>query len=375
MNIVIAPDSFKNCLSAGKVANSIAKGVQKVIPQASILQIPISDGGEGLLEALVVSSGGKLVEINVRDPLNRIISAQYGILTDGITAVVEMAKASGLELLQERERDPLITSTFGTGQLIDDALNRGCTRIIIGLGGSATNDAGMGMIKALGGKFLNLEGEMIGDGGGALDRLHSIDLTNFDKRLIDCEIIAACDVSNPLTGPEGASVIYGGQKGGDPKVLEQLDKNLTHYASVLKSNLGKEVAGVAGAGAAGGMGAALLAFFNANLRSGIELIIEILHVEKHIRTADVVFTGEGKIDHQTLYGKTISGIAAIAKKHKVPVIAITGMIGDNIENLYDLGITSVFSIVNKPMSLEESIVNVDALIQSCVENILRARIH
>ncbi len=375
MNIVIAPDSFKDCLSATEVASSITKGIKKVYPEATTIQIPISDGGEGLLDALVVSTGGKLLTVNVKDPLLRAINAQYGILTDGITAVIEMATASGLELLEENERNPLITSTFGTGQLIFDALDRGCKKIIIGLGGSATNDGGMGMVKALGGKFLNSKGELIGHGGGELDQLHHIDLSNLDKRLGDCEIIGACDVSNPLTGPEGASAIYGSQKGGNSNELKQLDNNLVLYASILKSHLGKEVNAVAGAGAAGGMGTALLAFFNANLRSGIDLIIEILNLENYISNADIVFTGEGKIDHQTLYGKTVSGIASIGKKHNVPVIAITGKIGDNIEDLYGQGVSAIFSIVNKPMSLEESIINADPLIQSCVENILRAGIH
>ena len=375
MNIVISPDSFKDCLPAEKVASSIAKGIQKVYPEAITTQIPISDGGEGLLDALVVSTGGKLQTVRVKDPLLRNINAQYGILTDGNTAVIEMATASGLELLEENERNPMITSTFGTGQLIIDALDRGCKKLIIGLGGSATNDGGTGMVKALGGKFLNSKGEEIGDGGGALGDLYRIELSNLDNRLKQCEIIGACDVSNPLTGLEGASFIYGGQKGGQPKELRQLDKNLSQYASIVKSNLGKEVKTVSGAGAAGGMGAAILAFFNAELRSGIDLIIESLNLENYISKADIVFTGEGKIDHQTLYGKTISGIAAIGKKYNVPVFALTGKMGDNIEELYGLGVTAIFPIVNKPMSLEESIANADHLIQSCVQNILRARIH
>ena len=267
MNIVISPDSFKDCLPAEKVASSIAKGIQKVYPEAITTQIPISDGGEGLLDALVVSTGGKLQTVRVKDPLLRNINAQYGILTDGNTAVIEMATASGLELLEENERNPMITSTFGTGQLIIDALDRGCKKLIIGLGGSATNDGGTGMVKALGGKFLNSKGEEIGDGGGALGDLYRIELSNLDNRLKQCEIIGACDVSNPLTGLEGASFIYGGQKGGQPKELRQLDKNLSQYASIVKSNLGKEVNTVSGAGAAGGMGAAILAFFNAELEA------------------------------------------------------------------------------------------------------------
>ncbi len=371
MKIVVAPDSFKDCLPAKKVAENITEAIYKIMPGAQVLQIPISDGGEGLLDALVEPSGGKLISVEVKDPLLRTIQATYGIIKDGSTAVIEMAKSSGLELLSENERDPLITSTFGTGQLIIDALNKGCKKIIIGLGGSATNDGGMGMIKALGGKFLNKKGEDIGEGGGALGELDRIDLSNFDSRISHCEIIGACDVSNPLTGVQGASFVYGGQKGGSINDLEQLDNNLIHYAAVVRSHLGIEINTVEGSGAAGGMGAALLSFFEAKLMSGIALIIDALQLDKHIKNADLVITGEGKIDAQTLYGKTISGLANVAKKHQKPLIAITGKIGDNIENIYDLGVTSIFSIVNQPMELDDSIEKAETLIQTCVENIFR----
>ncbi len=371
MKIVVAPDSFKESLSAKNVARNIATAIAKIMPDATIIQIPISDGGEGLLEALVIPAGGRLITVGVKDPLLRNIYADYGILGDGTTAVIEMATASGLELLTESERNPLITSTFGTGQLIQDALNKGCKKIIIGLGGSATNDGGMGMIKALGCRFLDKVGETIGDGGGVMDALESIDLSEFDNRLLNCEIIGACDVSNPLTGVQGASIVSGGQKGGKKQELEKLDKNLYHYASILKSELGKDVKEMDGTGAAGGMGAALLAFFDAELLSGIDLIIEALQLEQHIKNADLVITGEGKIDRQTLQGKTITGVANVAKKYRIPVIAITGKIGDNIDEIYKLGVTSIFSIVNRPMSLKESIENTSHLIQSCVENIFR----
>ena len=282
-----------------------------------------------------------------------------------------MATASGLELLKENEKNPLITSTYGTGQLIRDALNRGCSKIIIGLGGSATNDGGVGMLKALGVKFLNAKNEEIGDGGGALNQLHRIDFSGLDNRLSKCEIIAACDVSNPLTGTNGASFVFGMQKGGSPSELKKLDKNLLHYASIIQSDVGAEVDTIAGAGAAGGMGAALVAFFKAKLMSGIDLITEILHLEKHIRNADLVITGEGKIDAQTLYGKTVIGVARIAKKYHVPVIAIAGKVEDGIEEIYALGVNSVFPIINKPMDLSEALDQADQLIVSCVENIIR----
>lgn len=371
MKIVVAPDSFKDCLSAKKVAENIAKGIYSVFPNAEIIKIPISDGGEGLLDALVEPSGGRLVSVSVKDPLFRNINANYGVLGDGTTAVVEMATASGLELLKENERNPLITSTFGTGQLINDALDKGCTKIIIGLGGSATNDGGVGMIKALGGKFLDKEGNEIDNGGAALKNLYTIDISNLDKRLLDCEFVGACDVSNPLTGSEGASFVYGGQKGGNLSDLKLLDDSLIKYASVIKSNLGIEVNVIEGAGAAGGMGAALLAFFHAKLFRGIDLIIDALQIENSIRTADLVFTGEGKIDTQTLYGKTISGVAKVAKKHNIPVVVITGKVGDNIQEIYRHGVSAIFSIVNKPMSVEESIKNANMLIQSCVKNVMR----
>jgi|SRR5680860_51102 len=371
MNIVVAPDSFKESLSAKAVASNIATAIAKIMPEANILQIPISDGGEGLLEALVTPSEGKLIPVKVKDPLLRNIQAHYGILGDGTTAVVEMATASGLELLKEIERNPLITSTYGTGELIRDALNKGCTKIIIGLGGSATNDGGIGMIKALGGKFLNKKGASIDEGGGALDALNQIDITELDKRLLKCEIIGACDVSNTLTGNQGASIVFGGQKGGSTLELEQLDKNLFHYASVIKSDLGMDVKEVEGTGAAGGMGAALLAFLDAELMRGIDLIMDTLQLEAHIKNADLVVTGEGKIDRQTLYGKTITGVAKVAQKHGIPVIAIAGKIGNDIDEIYKLGVTSIFSIVDQPMTLQESMEKTDYLIQSCVMNIFR----
>ena len=371
MKIVIAPDSFKESLSAKQVAQSIAKGIGKVIPEAEIVQIPVSDGGEGLLDALIEPLGGEIISVEVKDPLLRNIHAAFGILEDKKTGIIEMATASGLELLTESEKNPLITSTFGTGQLIKEALDRGCSIIIIGLGGSATNDGGIGMIKALGGKFLNKKREEIGDGGGGLDKLYSIDLSNFDQRIAQCEIIAACDVSNPLTGINGASLVYGAQKGGSPQELEQLDRNLSHYASVIRSGIGIDIDTPAGAGAAGGLGAALLGFFNAKLISGIDLIIESLELERHVKDADLVITGEGKIDGQTLQGKTVLGVAAIAKKHNVPVIAIAGKVGDGIDEIYDLGVTSIFSITDQPMQLEEAMEQADILIQSCIENIMR----
>ena len=371
MKILVAPDSFKESLSAIQVAEAISKGVLKIIPNAEIIKTPISDGGEGLLDALVNDKNGKIITVKVYDPLYRSIAAEYGILNEGTTAVIEMAKASGLELLKEQEKNPDITSSYGTGQLILDALDRGCQKIIIGIGGSATNDGGMGMVKALGGKFINKEGVELTEGGGALGELSSIDLTNFDKRISNCKIVVACDVTNKLTGENGASFVYGAQKGGSKEQLEFLDKNLQHYAAIIRNHLGIEIENINGAGAGGGMGAGLIAFLNAELKSGIDLILETLEIKKHIKNIDLIITGEGEIDKQTLQGKTILGIAALAKEYYVPVIAITGKIGDNIDEIYKLGITSIFSIVNKPMKLEEAINDVEYLIQSCIETIIR----
>ncbi len=371
MKILVAPDSFKESLSAIQVAEAISKGVLKIIPNAEIIKTPISDGGEGLLDALVNDKNGKIITVKVYDPLYRSIAAEYGILNEGTTAVIEMAKASGLELLKEQEKNPDITSSYGTGQLILDALDRGCQKIIIGIGGSATNDGGMGMVKALGGKFINKEGVELTEGGGALGELSSIDLTNFDKRISNCKIVVACDVTNKLTGENGATFVYGAQKGGSKEQLEFLDKNLEHYAAIIRNHLGIEIENINGAGAGGGMGAGLIAFLNAELKSGIDLILETLEIKKHIKNIDLIITGEGKIDKQTLQGKTILGIAALAKEYHVPVIAITGKIGDNIDEIYKLGITSIFSIVNKPMKLEEAINDVEYLIQSCIETIIR----
>ena len=370
MKIVIAPDSFKECLSAQQVASNIAIGIRKIVPTAEIYEIPISDGGEGVLEALINGVGGRRISVSVMDPLMRQINAEYGILKDGKTAVIEMAKASGLELLKEPEKNPLTTTTFGTGQLIKDALNKGCNKIIIGIGGSATNDGGVGMVRALGAKFLDDQGEEIPEGGGSLDGLKSIDLSNFDKRIQNCEVIVACDVSNPLTGINGASMVYGGQKGGSMEDLEFLDSNLSHYATKIKATIGIDVAQIPGAGAAGGTGAGLMAFLKGKLVNGIELILQTIKIEEFIKQADLVFTGEGKIDGQTLHGKTISGIAAMAKKHDVPVIVLTGKIGEGIEEIYNIGVSAVFSIVNQPMDLKASIEQAPVLIQDCTKNIM-----
>ena len=369
MNILVAPDSFKDSLSASEVSRIISEAISAVIPSASISQIPISDGGEGLLEALLTPLQGTLVSISVKDPLHRTIEASYGLVDQGKTAIIEMATASGLELLSIKERNPLITSTYGTGELIKDALDKGCAKIIIGLGGSATNDGGMGMIKALGGLFLDKHQQEIEEGGGALSTLHSIDLSGLDKRLQQVAIVCACDVDNPLTGPSGASYVYAKQKGASVNMLAILDSNLSNYATVIKATLNKDLENISGTGAAGGTAMGLLAFLDATLTPGIALITELLHLEKHMKEAQLVVTGEGKIDAQTLHGKTIMGIASLAKKHSIPVLVFTGSIGQGISEIYDQGVTAIFSIVSEPMSLETAIKNATQLLHASVTNV------
>ena len=369
MNILVAPDSFKDSLSASEASRIISEAISAVIPSASIRQIPISDGGEGLLEALLTPLQGTLVSVSVKDPLHRTIEASYGLVDQGKTAIIEMATASGLELLSIEERNPLITSTYGTGELIKNALDKGCTKIIIGLGGSATNDGGIGMIKALGGLFLDKYNQEIPDGGGALSTLHSIDLSGLDKRLQQVAIVCACDVDNPLTGPSGASYVYAKQKGASDNMLAVLDSNLSNYATVIKATLNKDLEHISGTGAAGGTAMGLLAFLDATLTPGIALITELLHLEKHIKEAQLVVTGEGKIDIQTLHGKTIMGIASLAKKHSIPVLVFTGSIGHGISEIYDQGVTAIFSIVSEPMSLETAIKNAAEYLKTSVTNV------
>ncbi|MDP9750736.1 glycerate kinase [Thermoanaerobacter pentosaceus] len=370
MKILIVPDKFKESLSALKVADSIEKGILKVFPKVGIEKVPMADGGEGTVESLVNATGGKIIKTNVKDPLFRDIESFYGILGDGETAVIEMAAASGLYLLKDYERNPMITTTYGTGQLIKDALDKGCRNFIIAVGGSATNDGGAGMATALGVKFYDKDGREIGLGGGALSKIYSIDTSNLDYRLKECRFIVACDVANPLIGENGASRVYGLQKGATKEMVKVLDKNLEHYGKLLEKYFNKRIIDVPGSGAAGGLGAGLMAFLNAQLKSGIEIIIEALKLEEKIKEADIVISGEGKVDFQTAFGKTISGIAKLCKKHNKPLIVIAGTVED-IEKLYEIGVSSVFSIMEKPMSLEDAIKNAPTLLEKSAERIFR----
>ena len=374
MHIVVAPDSFKECLSATQVALAISDGIKRVVPEAEITCIPIADGGEGTVEALVKATGGTIIRTPSVDAINRPIQSFYGILGDGRTAIIEMAAASGIELLAPNERNPLITSTFGTGLLMKAALNAGFTKLIVAIGGSATNDGGAGMAQALGFGLYDRDGLSIQPGGGSLADLQFIDCSNVHPLLGKAKITVASDVRNPLLGPNGATYVYGPQKGATLEMLEVLEKNMAHLSDILHQELGINVAGIPGAGAAGGLGAGLTAFCNAEMSSGFELVSELTDLEKYIREASMVFTAEGRIDFQTAYGKTISGVAQLAKKHKVPVIALAGTVAGGLAELYAQGITAVFAIANQPMTLEESKVRASELLADTAEQIMRTMI-
>ncbi len=369
--IVIAPDSFKGSLTAKEAADCIERGIHRVIDNVDIVKVPMADGGEGTVQSLVDATRGTIVNVEVHGPLLKKVSAFYGILGDEKTAVIEMAAASGLTLITEKERNPLKTTTYGTGQLIKHALDMGCNNIIIGIGGSATNDGGAGALMALGVRFLDKQGREIGLGGGNLIKLYYIDISEFDKRLRDCSITIASDVDNPFCGPKGASAVFGPQKGADDKMVEVLDKGLLNFAEVIKKDLGIDIKDIPGAGAAGGMGGGLLAFLNSQLKRGIDIVIEITDLENKMKGASLVFTGEGMIDYQTVYGKTPYGVAKLANRHNIPVIAIAGSIGKGEETLYDHGFYSVFSIVDKPVSLNEAMSDAAILLEKTAERIMR----
>ena len=367
MKIVIAPDSFKGSLTALRAAEAMEIGLRRVFPTAEVEKVPMADGGEGTVQSLVDATGGMVITECVLDPIGVEIDAQYGTLGDGVTAVIEMAAASGLTLVPPDQRNPLVTTTYGTGQLIQAALNRGCRKLIIGIGGSATNDGGAGMAQALGAKLLTANGKQVKWGGAGLGNLVSIDISNLDRRLAETETVVACDVNNPLTGERGASHVYGPQKGATPEMIELLDANLAHFNKILQRDLGKFVANIPGAGAAGGLGAGLLAFLDATLKSGVEIVIEATKLEQKIEGASLVITGEGQIDFQTVFGKTPVGVATLAKTHNIPVIAIAGSISTDADEVYTAGIDAMIDIVPEPMPLEVAIENAASLIATAAE--------
>ncbi len=355
MRIVVAPDSFKGSVSAVGTANAMEKGIKAVFPAAEVIKVPIADGGEGTVEALVTATKGQMMYESVVGPLGEKIEACWGILGDGETAVIEMAAASGLPLVPKDKRDPRITTTYGTGQLMKAALDKGLRKIIIGIGGSATNDGGCGMAQALGVRFLSGDGQELPYGGGALAKLDQVDLSNLDRRLADTTIMVACDVDNPLCGPKGATAVYGPQKGATPDMVVELDAALKNFASKVQQVTGKDVALSPGAGAAGGLGAGLLFFTNAQLRPGVEIVLETTGFESLVETAQLVITGEGRTDFQTAFGKAPVGVAKLAKKYNVPTLCIAGGLGQGHEDVLAHGIDGLMSTVPGPISLEECI--------------------
>lgn len=372
MKFVLAPDSFKESITAKEACDAMEKAIKKVIKDAQCIKVPMADGGEGTVEALVMATNGKIVETFVTPPIGKEkVKASYGLLGDGSKAIIEMASASGIHLVKREKRNPLIATSFGTGELILDAIKRGVKHIIIGIGGSATNDGGAGMIQALGGRLLDINGNELTFGGLALSKLKSIDLSKLNENIKGITFEVACDVNNPLIGEKGASKIFGPQKGATKEMIVALDRALENYANIIKKDLGKDVAYVEGAGAAGGLGAALLAFCNAKLLRGIELIIKHTELEEKIKGADFVFTGEGSIDSQTIYGKTPMGVALEAKKQGVKTIAFAGKVEDGSENLYDIGITSIFGILRGVTSLDEALKDGVKNLENTVENVVR----
>lgn len=371
MKVVIAPDSFKDSLSAQEIAQAIAFGWQQVFPDAEIIQCPMADGGEGSIEAVLEVCSGQWREQMVQGPLGEPVRAKWGWLDAKKIAIIEMAQASGIQLVQPADRDACISSTFGTGELILAALDAGAQHIILTIGGSATNDAGTGLLNALGAKFLDADHQILPAGGLALQNLAEINLDQFDPRIKQTQFLLAADVTNPLCGPNGASHIFGPQKGASPHQVLQLDQALAHFADVTAQLLGVDQRHEAGAGAAGGLGFAAKTFLRAEFRSGVEVIAELNQLATKIQGADWVITGEGKFDEQTLNGKTPFGVAKIAQAANIPVIVIAGTLGQNYQALYEHGITAAFSLTSGPISLEDACHNAAELIRARTTDIAR----
>lgn len=371
MRIVVVPDSFKESLRAKEVGDSITQGIRRAFSQAEVVNLPLADGGEGTVEAMVVAAGGKVRELTVTGPLGDPVRAVYGVIDDGKTAVVELAAIAGLSLIPPEKRDPRFTTTRGVGEMLRHVLNLGVRRIIVGIGGSGTNDGGAGMAQGLGYSLLDSEGNELEPGGAALARLTSIKRENVPEELFNTEVVVACDVKNPLYGKEGASRVYGPQKGATPEMVEELDRALAHFAFVVEKELGKSIRDLPGAGAAGGMGAGLVAFADGKLRSGFDLVAEKCHLRDHFRDADLIITGEGALDGQSAYGKAVSGVARLAREFRVPVVALTGKLGPGYERLYSEGLTAAFALADGPLSFKESVTRTRELLMDRTEAIVR----
>ena len=373
--IIIASDSFKGCLSSLEVARAAENGIRKVLPDCEVVGIPVADGGEGTTEALVAALHGQFVSCEVHDPLMNLIKADYGILGDRITAVIEMAGASGLTLVPPEKRNPMLTTTCGTGELIKNALQRGCRRFLIGIGGSATNDAGTGMLQALGFRFLDRNGKELDKGGQILEKIVYIDSEKTIPELQEAFFTVACDVNNPFSGKNGAAFVYARQKGADDAMIGKLDRGLQQFASVIRNSVGKDIDLIPGAGAAGGLGGGILAFLPATLKPGIQMVLEALDFENQIQNADLIITGEGKLDRQTGMGKTPAGVLEAAKRQQIPVIAIGGSV-EETDLLVQQGFLAAFSIQPGPISLEQAMDKAFTCrqIERIVEQIIRLRL-
>ncbi len=349
--VVIASDSFKGSLTSLQVAEAAGRGVRDVCPDTEVVCVNVADGGEGTVEAVVSALGGEQVDVMVNDSLGRPVKAEYGLLDGGKAAVIEMAQASGLTLLSEDERNPLRTSTYGTGEMIADALRRGCRKIFMGIGGSATNDGGMGMLAALGYRFYGAEGELLDPCGEAIEKVMMVNSENVPSELKEVEFVVACDVDNPFYGPKGAACVFAPQKGADSVMVEELDWGLRHFAAVIHDFTGIDVSCIPGAGAAGGLGGALKAFLGAEMIPGIEMVLDAIKFDEIIENADLVITGEGRIDFQTASGKTPAGVLKRAKKHGIPVIAIGGSV-HMCPEVETLGFAVIESITTEGTPLE-----------------------
>lgn len=370
--ILIAPDGFKESLTAIEVANSMKVGVKKVWPESDIVLMPVADGGDGTMQTIISQSNGIIHTSKVTDPIGRKILADWGGIPEKNTAVIEVAKSSGLELLSLKERNPLITTTRGVGVLIKEAMDNGYKKMIIGVGGSATNDGGSGMLMELGIKFRKLNGEDIIDGGIGLKELDSIDIKGIDKRISECSITIACDVNNPLCGNRGASAVFGPQKGATPVMVEELDNALRKYASIIKKDIGIDILDYPGSGASGGLGAAFMAFFGAKLRLGSDIVLDLLDINSALENTDLVIVGEGQFDRSTIFNKAPISVAHRAKINRIPVIGIAGSLGAGFSEIHNHGIDSMFSLVNRPMSMNDAVSNSKRLIEIATEEACRA---
>ncbi|WP_145151233.1 glycerate kinase [Pseudomonas oryzihabitans] len=371
MKIVIAPDSFKESLSAAGVASALARGLRQALPAAEIRECPLGDGGEGTLDAVLAATGGEVREARVTGPLGEPVTARWGWLAEQRAAFVEMASASGLELVPRARRDVRVATSHGTGELLRAALDAGAERLVLAIGGSATNDGGAGVLQALGVRLLDGQGQALAPGGAALSSLASLDVTGLHPRLAAVEVVIAADVDNPLCGPQGASQIFGPQKGASPEQVRELDAALAHFATVTAATLGRDVSEQPGAGAAGGVGFAALAFLQATFRPGIEVVAELVGLEEALQGADLAVTGEGRLDGQTLRGKTPAGVLRLAQRHGVPVVAVAGSLGEGYDALYQQGLAAAFSLVPGPLSLEEALAQAEGLLERTARDIGR----